>query len=77
MDPEEGTRMTRKLKPIPVFADEADERRFWKTHDSTDYVDCSRAQRVHLPTLTAPRVDETLRAAVSAPQAVQDRSETR
>jgi hypothetical protein len=73
MDPEESTRMARKLRPIPVFADEADERRFWETHDSADYGDWSRTQRVHLPNLTAPRVDETPRAAVSAPEAVQDR----
>ena len=39
------------LKPVPVFASEAEERQFWETHDSTDQVDWSRAQRVHLPKL--------------------------
>ena len=29
--------MKKKLKPIPRFANEAEERRFWETHDSTDY----------------------------------------
>jgi len=40
-----------KLKPIPVFKNEADERKFWETHDSTDYVDWSKAQRVRFPNL--------------------------
>jgi CopG antitoxin of type II toxin-antitoxin system len=43
--------MTRVLKPVPVFADEAEERRFWETHDSTEFVDWSRARRVRLPNL--------------------------
>jgi len=43
--------MSRKLKPIPHFRSEAQERRFWETHDSTDYLDWSKAQRVRLPNL--------------------------
>ena len=38
----------RKLKPLPKFASEDDERDFWSTHDSTDYVDWSKASRVEL-----------------------------
>ena len=41
----------RKLKPIPEFPSEAEERAFWATHDSTAYVDWATAQRVHFPTL--------------------------
>lgn len=33
----------KKLKPIPRFKSEDEERKFWATHDSTDYVDWSRA----------------------------------
>ena len=44
------------LKPIPAFNSEADERAFWKTHDTTDYLDLSKAQRVTLPNLK-PRTD--------------------
>ena len=40
-----------KLKSIPVFKTEADERRFWETHNSTDYIDWSKAQRVRFPNL--------------------------
>src|SRR6202035_1509037 len=40
-----------KLKPIPVFKTEAEERKFWETHDSTDYIDWSKAERVRFPNL--------------------------
>ena len=43
--------MSRKRKPIPSFKSEAEERAFWETHDSTEYVDWSRAERVRLPNL--------------------------
>jgi predicted DNA binding CopG/RHH family protein len=33
-------------KQIPTFEDETQEQAFWSTHDSTDYVDWSQAQRV-------------------------------
>ena len=41
----------RTLKKIPEFATEAAERRFWETHDSTDYVDWSQAQFVRFANL--------------------------
>lgn len=43
--------MSKKLKPIPAFASEVEERQFWETHDSTDYVDWSKARRAVLPNL--------------------------
>ena len=43
--------MAKKLKAVPRFKSEAEERRFWETHDSTDYVDWSKAERVTLPNL--------------------------
>ena len=43
--------MKRTLKPLPKFKTEAEEREFWETHDSTEYVDWSRAQRVRFPNL--------------------------
>ena len=45
--------MSRQLKEIPQFANEAEERNFWEAHDSTDYIDWSQAQRVVLPNLQA------------------------
>jgi len=41
----------KELEPIPAFASESEEREFWKTHDSTDYVDWSKAKKVVLPNL--------------------------
>ncbi len=43
--------MAKALKKIPKFRSEAAERRFWETHDSTDYLDWSKAQRVRFPNL--------------------------
>ena len=34
------------LKPIPQFETETQEQEFWSSHDSTDYVDWSEAQRI-------------------------------
>ncbi len=36
----------KKLKPIPKFKNEKEESRFWAVHDSTEYVDYSKAKRV-------------------------------
>ena len=38
-------------KHLPKFKSEAEERRFWATHDSTDYLDWSKAERVLFPNL--------------------------
>ena len=38
-------------KRIPKFRSEAEERRFWATHDSTEYLDWSHAKRVLFPNL--------------------------
>jgi len=43
--------MNRPLKTVPKFANETEERMFWEQHDSTDYVDWTKAQRVILPNL--------------------------
>ena len=41
----------RSLKQIPKFASEADERRFWETHDSAGYVNWWKATVVSMPNL--------------------------
>lgn len=43
--------MSKRLKPIPTFVNAAEEQAFWEKHDSTDYVDWKKAQRVVLPNL--------------------------
>ena len=43
--------MNKPLKPLPKFANEAEERSFWESHDSSEYMNWSKAQRVVLPNL--------------------------
>jgi len=39
----------RKLKPIPKFRTEAEERRFWETRDSAYYLDWAKADSAYPP----------------------------
>lgn len=40
-----------KAKQIPVFKTEAEERAYWESHTSSDYLDWSKGQRVSMPNL--------------------------
>lgn len=57
--------MARKLKPIPQFKNEAEERAFWESRDSTAYVDWSKARRVQFPNLKPTTKSISLRLPVS------------
>jgi predicted DNA binding CopG/RHH family protein len=41
----------KRLKSIPQFQTEAEERQFWATHDTVDYIDWSKAKRAVFPNL--------------------------
>ena len=56
-------------KKLPVFKTEEDEREFWESHDSTDYVDWQKAQRVSFPNLKPSTKTISLRL----PEALLDR----
>ena len=43
--------MPQELKDIPTFKSEEEEREFWATHDSTEYVDWDNAEAVVLARL--------------------------
>ena len=43
--------MNKRIKAIPQFANEADERAYWEIHDSTEHLDWSKAKKVALPNL--------------------------
>ncbi len=43
--------MNKQTKTIPKFTSEAQERAFWETHDSTEYLDWSKARKLALPNL--------------------------
>lgn len=62
----------KKFKPIPRFKNEDDERDFWATHDSSDYIDWSKAERAVFPNLKSStqtislRLPETLLAYIKS-----------
>ena len=58
-----------KTKKTPKFKSEAEERAFWETHDSSDYVDWSKAQSAFLPNLKPSTKTISLRL----PEALLDR----
>jgi predicted DNA binding CopG/RHH family protein len=41
----------KKLKTIPQFNSEDEEREFWDAHDTTEYIDWSKGRRVRFPNL--------------------------
>ena len=43
--------MKKQPKAVPEFSSEADERRFWEQHDSSEYLDWSLAQQAVMPNL--------------------------
>ena len=43
--------MSKPLKAITKFSSEEEEQAFWEAHDSSDYLDWSKAQRVVLANL--------------------------
>lgn len=51
----------KKFKKIPTFKNEDEEREFWATHDSTGYVDWSKAKRVSFPNLKFSTKSITIR----------------
>jgi predicted DNA binding CopG/RHH family protein len=57
--------MQKKLKTIPEFKSEAEERAFWETHDSTGYVDWSKSTLATFPNLKPTTTSISLRLSVS------------
>lgn len=57
--------MNKKLKKIPVFKNEKEEREFWQSHDSTEYVDYSNLKKVSFPNLKLTSKPVTFRVPVS------------
>jgi predicted DNA binding CopG/RHH family protein len=57
--------MRKRAEAVPAFETEAEERRFWESHDSTDRVDWSSAERVRLANLRPSTASISLRMPVS------------
>ncbi len=58
-----------KFKKVPEFKSAAEEREFWESHDSTDYVDWSQARPAFFPNLKPSTKTISLRL----PEALLDR----
>ena len=43
--------MKKRLKSVPDFTNEDEERQFWEQYDSSDYLDWGKAQQVVMPNL--------------------------
>ena len=56
--------MTRKAKRVPAFKSEAEEREFWETHDSADYLEWDRAERARFANLKPTSKSISLRLPV-------------
>ena len=63
--------MPKKLKPVPRFRSEAEERAFWQRSDTTEYLDWSKAQRVSFPNLKPTTTAISLRLPASLLQQIK------
>ncbi len=61
--------MPKKLRRVPRFRSETEEREFWESHDTADYFDLSKAQRARFPNLKLSTTSISLRL----PQGTLDR----
>jgi predicted DNA binding CopG/RHH family protein len=57
--------MSKTLKLVPAFDTEAEERAFWQSHDTTDYVNWTKAERAIFPNLKPTTTAISLRLPVS------------
>lgn len=63
--------MSKQSKTSPEFKSEADERAFWESHDSTGYVDWSRAEPARFPNLKPTTKTISLRLPVSLLESIK------
>jgi predicted DNA binding CopG/RHH family protein len=57
--------MKPKLKSIPKFRSEKEERKFWETHDSTEYLDWATAVHARFPNLKSSTQAISIRLPIS------------
>jgi predicted DNA binding CopG/RHH family protein len=63
--------MNKKPRPIPKFRSEKEERRFWETHDTTDYFDSGKMVRARFPNLKPSTQSISLRLPLSLLEAIR------
>jgi predicted DNA binding CopG/RHH family protein len=64
----------KNLKKIPQFKSEAEERAFWQTANSSEYIDLSTAVKVRFPNLKLTSKPITIRLPVSLLERVKVRA---
>ena len=57
--------MQKQIKATPEFKTESEERAFWESHDSSEYLDWSQAIEVRLPNLKPSTTTISLRLPLS------------
>jgi len=63
--------MSKKLRTIPKFKSEAEERRFWETHDTTEYFDSTKMEHIRFPNLKPSTQSISLRLPLSLLEAIR------
>ncbi len=63
--------MKTKLKRVPKFKSEVEEREFWETHDTTDYFDSTKMVRARFPNLKPSTQSISLRLPMSLLEAIR------
>jgi predicted DNA binding CopG/RHH family protein len=63
--------MSKNLKASPKFKSEAEERRFWETHDTTEYFDSIKMVRARFPNLKPSTQSISLRLPLSLLEAIR------
>jgi len=69
--------MGKRHKTVPNFASEVDERKFWEEHDSSEYVDWSKAKRVTFPNLKPTTQSISLRLPISLLESIKTAANSR
>ena len=69
--------MKKRSKIPPKFKTEAEERVFWESHESADYVDWSQAKLSHLPNLKPSTKTTSLRLPVALLKRIKDEANKR
>ena len=66
--------MSKKRKPIPAFESEAEERAFWETHDSGDYVNWDQAELARFANLRPTSKSISLRLPIDLLERIRAKS---
>lgn len=69
--------MNKKLKPVPEFASEVEERAFWESRDSADYVDWSQARPLVMANLKPTTQTISLRLPLHLLEAIKTAANAR